>query len=235
MGPYQECTNCIAIKWCKKYTGEIEVKPYPDWCSAHFRLNKAIELSNIPKRYHRANLHECRVDDDNREAIEKLKPYFNNIVPTFDGGKNFLIFGEKPGTGKTYLATTLLNQYIYKTCLTNKFDFENPLAYSVNYSDLMDLLRYQHSEEETEQLMKKVMNTPVLLLDDIASGTSSNFTVEQTYLIMNHRFNNNLSTVATTNITLKNLGGLFGARSMSRLLANCEIVKLEHGKDRRFI
>ena len=50
MIPFNDCKSCIATKWCKIYSGEVD-KGLKDWCSAKFRLDKALELSNLPKAY----------------------------------------------------------------------------------------------------------------------------------------------------------------------------------------
>lgn len=230
--PYKECSDCIAKAWCKRYKGEAPVPDTPAWCNPKYRLYKALGLSNIPNRYKEANIYSYKADESNQHIASELKPYLLNITETVNEGKNFLFYGVVPGTGKTFHGTMLLNQYTYKNCLTSKFDFENPLAYFANYADLMDELRYNKNDHELDLIVNKVKAVPLLLLDDIGSGTTSDFTNEQTYLILNYRYNNNLSTVFSTNLRLPDLIRALNPRIVSRMRTNCVEIEF-NGKDRR--
>lgn len=232
--PYPECSECIATPWCKLYSGEVTKTSATAWCQAKFRLDKALALSDIPLEYHEANLSNYTVDKDNREVFEFLKPYVDNIVGEVDKGTNFFFYHTNPGSGKTYNACVLLNQFIYKTCLTERFDFENPLALFVEYPSLMHRLRYKRDDEETEKYVERVKSVPLLLIDDIGSGTTSEFTIEQTYIILNHRFNHRLSTIITSNLSIQELRqpNVLAPRNVSRILARC-VGKEIGGRDRR--
>lgn len=221
--PYAECNKCVATSWCKKYSGEVKVTNGVEWCSAKFRLDKAMQLACIPKIYRKANMSTYVVDEHNSENWQDLKELLDDIVEVVEEGSNFFMYGTVPGTGKTFTSCCILNEYIRKTCLTDKFDFEHPLALYVTYADVMDALRYRRDEVETFQLIESMKEVPLLLLDDVGSGTTSPFTVEQTYMLLNHRFNNGLSTIVTSNLSLKQLKEptVLGERSVSRILSNC--------------
>lgn len=221
--PYTECKNCVATAWCKKYSGEVQVTNGVEWCSAKFRLDKAMQLASIPKIYRKANTSTFIVDENNMDNWESLKDVIDDIVETVEEGTNFFMYGTVPGTGKTFTSCCIMNEYIRKTCLTDRFDFEHPLALFATYADVMDSLRYRRDEPETFELMELMRDVPLLLLDDVGSGTTSAFTVEQTYMLLNHRFNNGLSTIVTSNLSLAQLKepNVLGERSVSRILSNC--------------
>ncbi|MGA4519173.1 ATP-binding protein [Solibacillus silvestris] len=219
--PYEECASCVAVKWCSRYKGDTPKPATPTWCNPKYRLDKALSLTNLPKRYLNANKHNYKLNDNNRTIAETLKPYLLNIVEAVDEGKNFLFKGPTPGTGKTFHASMLLNEYIYKTCLSSRMDFENPMAYFVSYATLMDELRYSKDDDELGQVMERVKNVPLLIMDDVGSGTTSPFTNEQTFILLNHRYNNSLSTIFTTNLSGKHLLTALNARIVSRMSSNC--------------
>lgn len=221
--PYAECTKCVATPWCKKYSGEVDVNNGVEWCSAKFRLDKATKLACVPKVYTKANVHTFEVDKDNESNWNSIKNVLDDIVDVVEEGNNFFMYGTVPGTGKTFTSCCILNEFIRKTCLTDRFDFEHPLALYVTYADVMDSLRYRRDEPETFELMELMRDVPLLLLDDVGSGTTSAFTVEQTYMLLNHRFNNGLSTIVTSNLSLSQLKepNVLGERSVSRILSNC--------------
>lgn len=233
MNPFQECNDCLAKKWCKIYSGEVD-KGYKSWCSAKFRLEAALKLSNIPKAYMNANIYNTSQEGMGKESLAVLDEYVEDILDVVKSGTNFFFFGESPGTGKTHLAMVLLNQFIYKSCVTSMFDFENPLGLFVVHADLMDDLRYRRAEDYVQSNLEMVMTAPLLVLDDVGSGTSSPFTRDQTYQIINNRVNNGLSTIYTSNLSLASLGHheVLGARTVSRITQNC-IWTLVNGVDRR--
>ena len=233
MNPYQSCDSCIAIKWCRIYSGEIPKGKNP-WCSAKYRLDYALKLSKVPRNYINANLYNFIKDSDNKEIYNSLKAVVDDIVSVVDKGTNFFFFGATPGTGKTFCAFVLLNHFIYKTCTTDRFDFENPLGMYVVHADLMDDLRYRRDSDELQRTLKIVNEVPLLIMDDLGSGTSSPFSRDQTYLIMNNRINNGLSTIYTSNLTVAELRNpeVLGARNVSRLIVNAIGIEFT-GKDRR--
>lgn len=233
MKPFKDCEKCIATKWCKIYSGEVD-KGYKDWCSAKFRLDKALDLSNVPKAYRNANVSNMEREGMNKELKSVVDIYSKDILHEIDEGTNFLFYGSSPGTGKTYTAMVLLNQFIYKACLTSRFDFENPLGIFLTHADLMDDLRYRRNLDEVQEMLVKASTVPLLILDDIGSGTSSPFVRDQTYLIVNGRVNNGLSTIYTSNLPLSVLQNpeSLGARTVSRIMGNCVGVEVV-GVDKR--
>lgn len=231
--PYKECSTCIATPWCKRYSGESPKPESPAWCNPKYRLDKALKMTNIPKRYLKANKANYKADSDNVENAKRLKPYLENILEEIEYGKNFLFRGMVPGTGKTFHAAMLLNEYVYKACLTSRMDFENPLAYFISYADLMDELRYNTDKDYVATLMEKVKNVPLLLLDDLGAGTTSDFTNEQTFILVNYRFNNELSTIFTSNLDKVELSKKLNPRIVSRILNDVEDLKFESKFDRR--
>jgi DNA replication protein DnaC len=223
MIPYEECIDCIAKNFCKRYAGIVEKPKYPEWCNVKFRLYKALELANIPPEYFSANIYFFDIDEYNKDNLIKIRNYLNNIVDFVRSGYNAFFYGSTPGTGKTYAASMFLNHYIYKTCLTDKFDFENPLALFVDYTELMDELRYSRDEEYLNEKLEMIKNVPLLLLDDVGAGTITDFVREQTFMLINYRFNHKLSTLLTTNYSINELSKdtLLGKRIVSRILNKC--------------
>lgn len=234
MQPYEECNKCIATPWCKYYSGEVALKSdATSWCNPNYRLTKAIQLSNIPPAYIKANIYNIKVDKYNEQEVDNiLRPAINNIVNAVDEGRNFVIFNKETGTGKTYFGASLLNHFIYKTCLTSRFDFENPLGLFVEYPALIDSLRYYRDDEEVLSLIEKIKTAPFVLFDDVGAGKLSEFALEQTYMLLNYRFNNKKATIFTSNLSLEQLKENMTSRIFSRMMNDAVCIKLG-GLDRR--
>jgi len=98
----------------------------------------------------------------------------------------------------------------------------------------MDDLRYRRDDEDVVLLMEQIRETPLLLLDDVGAGTMSDYTRQQTYMILNYRFSNRKSTIITTNMGLKQLERpeYLDKRNMSRILSNAVGAPVG-GRDRR--
>jgi DNA replication protein DnaC len=233
---YEECNQCIAKPFCGIYSGKVKSKTNYNWCNANYRLTRALKLSNIPDDYIEANIYNYKYDNSNFVAYEKLKSITENICDVIDQGNNFIIVGGQPGTGKTFHGTTILNHYLYKTCLTAKFNFEDPLSYFVSFPELMDQLRYRRDSDEVEAEIEKIKKVPLLLLDDIGAGTLTDFVREQLYLVINYRVNHKLSSIVTSNYSLDELQASekLGSRNVSRLIKRGVGIELE-GSDRRLL
>ncbi len=230
---YEECVSCVATPFCKKYNEQQTV--YGTNCDAKFLLDRSLKLSKIPKAYLKANIHNYTVDEHNKDVFEKMNSLVSDIVNHVDNGVNFMFYGNQTGTGKTYHASLILNHYIYKTCLTDKFDMEKPNVLFVSYPELVNQLRYQRDNESTFDFVELVKTVPLLLLDDIGAGTQSDFVREQTFIILNSRFNESLSTIITSNYTVNQLNqdDILGKRNVSRILSNVKGIELK-GNDRRW-
>lgn len=230
---YPECSNCVARPFCKVLKGEV--KPvHSDWCRGNFRLEAALKLAEIPKRYRAANLFNFQVDEYNKVSYDLISNQSLDIVKLVEEGKNFFFYGNRPGAGKTYLAACVLNQFIYKVCMTSRFDFENPLGLFVTFPDLIDELRYNRDDDALGLKMLEILNAPLLLLDDVGAGNITDFVREQTFRIVNYRLNKGLSTIVTSNYSLSQLASpeMLGNRIASRFAL--DTIGLEmNGPDRR--
>ena len=74
--------------------------------------------------------------------------------------------------------------------------------------DLLDHLRATfgpNSEVTYDELFEQVRNVPLLVLDDLGAQTSSPWATEKLYQVLNHRFNAQLPTVITMNMSLDRL------------------------------
>jgi DNA replication protein DnaC len=106
--------------------------------------------------------------------------------------QGWLIFFGNYGCGKTHLAAAIANELIQK-------DFR--LFFS-NVPDLLDHLRSTFgpsSEVEYDERFETIRNIPVLILDDLGTENTTPWAREKLYQLINHRYNNRLATVITSN------------------------------------
>lgn len=174
------------------------------------RLQRAFDRALIPDRYRNA-----KIADFAKSVVDPvLKAQLDNRSVWIHGGT---------GTGKTHLAIAVL-----RDCLTRSEE--------VAFISLVDLLErikatfvdHQRGDDPFETACK----IDVLALDDIASERPTPFAEDILSRLVDYRYNWQKRTIFTSNAGLTDLGGIYSARIISRLLEQCDQIKLT-GKDRR--
>lgn len=170
-------------------------------------FNQVVEDSAFPERH------------EYWEAGVVVKAGF---YPRITGGASALILGPV-GVGKTWQAIGLWRNLI-RVGLSN-----TPQV--VSYAALFAALRPQPGVN-TEEIFSRYADSGLLVLDDLAVGKASEWTEEIIYRLVNHRYENMLPTIFTSNAVPKDIAASVGGRVSSRLTEMCTRVVLK-GDDRR--
>lgn len=135
-------------------------------------------------------------------------------------GRNLVVLGPV-GVGKTHAAYAALRGQVV--------DRGMALArWSV--VDLLDALR--PSNDHAPVAWEHVANVDRLLLDDVGAEKPTEWTSERIYALLNARWEEELPTVATSNLAPTALAAHLGERAFSRLVGGAVVVEL-NGPDRR--
>ncbi|GAA1249586.1 hypothetical protein GCM10009665_45470 [Kitasatospora nipponensis] len=89
------------------------------------------------------------------------------------------------------------------------------------------------SGTDGEQVLAAYSRVPLLILDDLGAAKSSEFVEEQTYRLINRRYNHCLPTLITTNLAIGALRAYLGDRVASRLRQMTTQVEFEPVDRRR--
>ncbi len=125
-----------------------------------------------------------------------LKMAYDRTIAYAKNPEGWLVLKGGYGCGKTHLAAAIANQRIAM----------GHSALFVSTPDLLDHLRAAFSPNATtgyDQRFEQIRNTPMLILDDLGAQSNSDWAQEKLYQIFNHRYNNQLPTVVTTNLELE--------------------------------
>lgn len=218
-----------AAKLAEKYAGlaavqldrcpplvEVEDGPLPvDWRQARWH-------AAIPQRFHMADL----------SFVDEGWPLRDHLVEWANGPgeqapedrrptPNLLMYGPT-GTGKTYAAIAAARQHFLRGAEVAFW----PAA------ELLDGLRPGGPDGLWDRL---VVDTDVLVIDDLGAHKSTEWADERLDALVNRRWLDERPVVATTNLTPDQLAKACGTRLLSRLadIASGAVVLGMGGEDRR--
>lgn len=138
------------------------------------------------------NLYKCNTDIQKRIA--------NGFIINFDkcqkAGKGLYIFSKTKGSGKTLLASCLLNKLIDTRPINAKF---------ITALDLIELTKKGFKHESCNEEVDSIFNTRLLVLDDLGVQMNREWTETVLYRLVNHRKVNKLVTIFTSNIPVNEL------------------------------
>jgi len=90
---------------------------------------------------------------------------------------------------------------------------------------------YSQGDVEINPILE-IAKIPVLLVDDLGAERYTEWVQEQIVQLLDYRYRNNLSTIITSNLNLKELRDKVGERIYSRVVGLCKPI-LIYGKDFR--
>ena len=145
-----------------------------------------------------------------RRNLALLREYAEKFSVQSDS----LIFCGATGLGKTHLSTALARRVIergfdvyYTTALQMFADFEHArFGTDMGMESVVSLDRYTSCE--------------LLILDDLGTEVSNQFTNSCLYMVLNERINKGLPTVISTNLTGKEIKARYTDRIASRILGD---------------
>lgn len=156
-----------------------------------------------------------------RANINKVVNTCKNFIQTFGSSyQNILLYGNT-GVGKTFLANCiakeLLNQAYTVIYLT-----------SFQLFDILEKNKFSRGNEnyENEEQFYYILNSDLLIIDDLGTELNNSFISSQLYLCMNERHLNQKSTIISTNLSLDDFNTLYSERIFSRITSNYLLLKV---------
>lgn len=154
--------------------------------------------------------------------LKKAKEYVNSFAR--DGGN--LLFIGTTGTGKTHLSSAIAKEIIHQ-------------GFGVIYDSAQNIIsdfendKFKSGYGPHENVSDKYLECDLLIIDDLGTEFTNQFTTSCLYNLINTRQNKGLSTIISTNLSAKELAGKYEGRIYSRLVSSDYDVCVFSGKDRR--
>jgi DNA replication protein DnaC len=164
------------------------------------------------------------LDQKTPEQMEKIMQFSRNP-------KGFLLLAGANGTGKSFVAEAIYE--IHSTFKLPCYDLDE--AFFINQADLNERWLHAKHENSSLELLSRLKNTKLLVLDDLGTKTPSDTFGDFLYAIIDYRWNqrSTLGTIITTNMTGKITRERFGDAILSRIASGIQI--RFDGEDRRII
>jgi DNA replication protein DnaC len=149
-------------------------------------------------------------DEKGRESLQMALREARQFAET---PKDWLVFLGVHGCGKTHLAAAIANHQLRA----------GRAVFFAVVPDLLDHLRSTFSPESKvtyDELFEKVKTSPLLILDDLGTESSTPWAQEKLYQILNYRYNSRLATVITVAGFLEGIEGRLASRLQDPKLSN---------------
>lgn len=249
----ETCAICggLGMRLVLRESGDRFAEPCT--CRIERRAGRMLSQARVPRRYQDCSLDSYETMHKTANASLKkalsIARRFAEGYPVETAGKGLLFTGSS-GLGKTHLAVSILKSLIAERGVTGVF---------WEHKELLDSLRAIYSNRTAgaeDKLLRSVTTCDLLVLDDLGDITPSDWSWDTTSYILNSRYNENLSTIITTNlengacaeaqpdqpydkfeqirraVRRETLGDRIGERMRSRLQEMCMVVEMQ-GEDFR--
>ena len=169
------------------------------------------------------------VADVDLEQYSKLAGIKDNICDFIESGSNLFICSKFTGNGKTSWALKLLMKYFDEIWAGNGFRVRGLF---VNVPTLLLQLK-NFSNPVSEEYKKYLMEADLVVWDEIASTSISNYDYGNLLMFLDHRIFSDKANIFTSNATTKEeLEKNVGAKLASRIWNTSVLIEFK-GRDRR--
>ena len=170
-------------------------------CGMQDRATRVMERARIPKRYEHCDF-ESYVTDltdgktwmaQHAQSLKQAKLLTQGFVRDYPGSsEKGLLFIGPSGVGKTHLGVAALKELIQR-------------GHAGLFCDYRELLKeiqasYNPASESTEmKILEPIRTVEILVLDDLGASKPSDWVRDIVGIVLNARYNENRTTIITTN------------------------------------
>ncbi len=197
-------------------------------CSCHKALLKNIAYKKLCSQFpvdkctfENFNINYYPDRGDNITPLKRMTAVFDyckNYADNFSLHSPGLLMLGNTGLGKTHLSLAIAGQVIKH-------------GYSVIYASAQNILNKLENEKfgrsESSDTEKNLLDCDLLILDDLGTEFSTQFTVSAIYNIINSRLLASKPTIISTNLSMEQLEATYTQRISSRILSEYTILRFD--------
>ena len=208
-------------------------------CFKQQLINEAYKMSNISRMLEVQNFNTLnytlfsneKYDEEGLSPLDNMENIYKDCLKFIeefqeDNRKNLLFYGNT-GLGKTFMCSCIAKQILDR-------------GYTVIYQTAFKLFEimgeYKFKDYDShinKEDYENVFECDLLIIDDLGTEYTNNFTNNELFNIINTRLLNGKKTIISTNYTPKQLGEAYAQRIFSRIFDSFKMIKF-FGKDLRW-
>jgi len=196
------CPSCGGRGWVVQLDGGAGTAR-PCFCRQYEVVPRLLAAAGIPDRYRECRLANFRVPGGTTPRYPELvaaraavQRYANDFLTPEGFTHSGLLFIGPPGVGKTHLAVSVLFEVMERYSVRCRFVELN------SFFNQMQSTFGQASSESTQAVLAPLMETQLLVLDELGTQQPTPWIRDVLYLVINTRYSRRLPTIFTTNYRL---------------------------------
>ena len=178
------------------------------------RISTLKNMSLMDNQLKKVTFDDIIVNEYNNNQVKICKRYTNKFNEMKRNKQGLILYGDV-GTGKTYLSA----------CIANKLLEEQKPVIMTSFAKLLNNVRDYQSQKD---IMEKISNVSLVIMDDFGIERSSDYAFERMYEVVNTVYDFGIPLIITTNIDIKDMTSCKDIklkRLYDRILERCYPVK----------
>lgn len=159
-----------------------------------------------------ADMQDALTGMTSREIMEDVLDATKDFVRDFDTRfQNLLLYGNT-GIGKTFLSHCIARELLEQGHSVLYLD-------AIQFFDILEARQFDRSlsYNDKESMLSYILDSDLLILDDLGTEMANSFTTTQLYHVIESRLHREHSTIITTNLSLQDMNELYTERVFSRI------------------
>ncbi|MGV8041045.1 MAG: ATP-binding protein [Thermoanaerobaculaceae bacterium] len=161
-------------------------------CLDEWRRDAALASAAIPERYRHCTVESFEIWNPNDPTLVKARRRTQELLDAYPRVERGLLYMGRVGTGKTHLAVAALRALVVERGVQGLY---------VNVTELIQQLQMSIDGPgpSREEILQPVIDSEVLVLDELGACRSTEWVLDQLYYVINSRYMRQRLTLVTTN------------------------------------
>ena len=199
------------------------------------------EAAGIPKGYRDIYLDNSPSREDQAEIYSLLESYVKTFTADDVRIKNLYLVSYSPGTGKTTTGAVLINEYIRRRFMylaSKGRAIPEVLALFMDVNQIQRRYNTAVMSDNKDEIarivtdLEKAGKVPFLVIDDLAVRSASESYRSLIHDLINERITEELPTIYTSNVPVRDLASVFDERLSDRIQDQCAVLSFKGTSNR---